>query len=80
MQINSIKNVGLSCKEFREKTLQVSLTDFCKIVSENIKNVSAFENGRANNIKYLFLYYGFDSRYSDDFISQVLERNKRGFC
>lgn len=48
--------IGSYCKDFREKTLNVSLTDFCTEMNENIKNVSAFENGRANNIKYLFLY------------------------
>ena len=48
--------IGFYCKDFREKTLHISLTDFCTEMNENIKNVSAFENGRANNIKYLFLY------------------------
>lgn len=48
--------IGGFCKEFREKVLCISLTDFCTVMNENIKNVSAFENGRANNIKYLFLY------------------------
>ena len=48
--------IGFYCKDFREKTLHVSLTNFCTEMNENIKNVSAFENGRANNIKYLFLY------------------------
>ena len=48
--------IGSYCKDFRKKTLHISLTDFCTEMNENIKNLSAFENGRANNIKYLFLY------------------------
>ena len=48
--------IGFYCKDFRRKILHVSLTDFCAEMNENIKNVSAFENGRAHNIKYLFLY------------------------
>lgn len=52
-----IDNVGKWCKVFRTMVLHVSLTDFCNQNNVNIKNVSAFENGRANNIKYVFLYY-----------------------
>ena len=52
----SKNKIGNFCKDFRKNVLHVSLTDFCNEMNENIKNVSAFENGRANNIKYLFLY------------------------
>jgi hypothetical protein len=57
MDKKDIAKIGKYCKDFRENTLKISLTNFCEINSEKIKNVSAFENGRANNIKYLFLYY-----------------------
>ena len=52
-----VKRVGLFCKQFREDHLNISLTEFCKITNQNIKNVNAFEYGRANNIKYLYYYY-----------------------
>lgn len=52
-----IKKVGAFCRDFRIKHLDMSLTEFCNITDLNIKNVSAFEHGRANNIKYLFKYY-----------------------
>ena len=52
-----IKKVGVFCKDFRIKHLDMSLTEFCNITGLNIKNVSAFEHGRANNIQYLFRYY-----------------------
>ena len=52
----SKNKIGNFCKDFRKNVFHVSLTVFCTEMNENIKNVSAFENGRANNIKYLFLY------------------------
>lgn len=52
-----VDNVGKWCKAFRTMVLKTSLTDFCAENGTNIKNVSAFENNRANNIKYVFLYY-----------------------
>lgn len=51
-----IKKVGEYCKEYRRDILGYSLTDFCKLTNSNIKNVSAFESGRANKIDYMFLY------------------------
>lgn len=57
MDKKDIAKICKYCKDFRENILKISLTNFCEINNENIKNVSAFENGRANNIKYLFLYY-----------------------
>ena len=52
-----IEKISLFCRNFRIKTLKIKLVDFCKITDSNIKNVSAFEHGRANNILYLTLYY-----------------------
>lgn len=52
-----IEKISLFCRNFRIKTLNIKLVDFCKITDSNIKNVSAFEHGRANNIFYLTLYY-----------------------
>lgn len=52
-----IKLIGEYCKEFRQEVLNMSLTEFAKLTGENLKNIHAFEKGRANNIKYLYLYY-----------------------
>lgn len=52
-----IKNVGNFCKDFRKNVLNKTLDEICKDTDIKIKTLSAFENGRANNIKYLFLYY-----------------------
>lgn len=49
--------IGKYCKQFREEKLLINLTDFSNLHNDNIKNVNAFEYGRANNIKYLYYYY-----------------------
>ena len=49
--------VGVYCKEFRIEHLKLNLTQFSDKTQLNIKNVNAFEYGRANNIKYLYYYY-----------------------
>lgn len=69
-----IEKIGLFCRDFRITKLQLKLVDFCELTDSNIKNVSAFENGRANNIMYLFLYYDVaNEQLKDEFIKGVFE-------
>ena len=49
------KKIGEICKNYRLNILQINLTDFAKLNDENLKNINAFEHGRANNIKYLYM-------------------------
>lgn len=51
-----IKKVGQVCKDYRIKVLDLSLTNFAKLNNENLQNIHAFEQGRANNIKYIYMY------------------------
>ena len=51
-----IKKVGQVCKDYRIDVLDLSLTNFAKLNEENLQNIHAFEQGRANNIKYLYMY------------------------
>ena len=51
-----IKKIGSICKEYRINILKLTLTDFAKLNNENLQNIHAFEQGRANNIKYLYMY------------------------
>jgi hypothetical protein len=51
-----IKEIGAICKYYRIKVLNLSLTEFAKRNNENLQNIHAFEKGRANNIKYLYMY------------------------
>ncbi len=53
----SMEKIGWYCREFRINTLNMSLTEFSKKNGLNLKNVHAFEYGRANNIRYLYAYY-----------------------
>ena len=48
--------IGEICKKYRLNVLQINLTEFAKLNEENLKNINAFEQGRANNIKYLYMY------------------------
>ena len=69
-----VKKIGLFCRDFRIKILQLKLVDFCKITDSNIKNVSAFEHGRANNISYLTLYYDVaNETQKEEFLKEVFE-------
>ena len=51
-----IKEIGKICKQFRIDDLDMTLTDFAKLNNENLQNIHAFEQGRANNIKYIYMY------------------------
>lgn len=50
------KKVGQICKDYRINVLKLSLTNFAKLNNENLQNIHAFEQGRANNIKYIYMY------------------------
>lgn len=52
----NIKKVGKVCKDFRINVLDLSLTKFAELNKENLQNIHAFEKGRANNIKYIYMY------------------------
>ena len=51
-----IKKVGQVCKDYRTDVLDLSLTNCAKLNEENLQNIHAFEQGRANNIKYIYMY------------------------
>lgn len=44
------------CKTFRKRTLNKTLRDIELEQGINIKTLSAFENGRSNNIEHLSIY------------------------
>lgn len=51
-----IKKIGQVCKDYRIDVLDLSLTNFANLNEENLQNIHAFEQGRANNIKYIYMY------------------------
>ena len=52
-----VLKVGEYCRDFRLNTLKLTLTEFSTLTKLNLKNVSAFEHGNANNIVYIYYYY-----------------------
>lgn len=44
------------CKNFRENILQMTLQDMSNQTGVNLKTISAFENGRSNNLNHIYLY------------------------
>ncbi len=72
----NIKEIGNYCREFRKQVLKMSAKDFADITDTNNKNLSSFENGRANNIRYLFLYYNLcdNDLIKELFIKELFKR------
>ena len=68
-----ILQLGRLCKKVRlEKG--IPLVTFAKMNGDNYKNIWAFENGKANNIKYLSYYYNLlDTKKTEEFIKQLFE-------
>ena len=72
-----IKEIGKFCGYFRKEVLELTLTEFSKITGENLKNIHAFEKGRANNIKYLYLYYDLaDAEQRKEFAMRLFRVSK----
>lgn len=44
------------CKQFRELNLSITLSEMQKQTGVKISTISAFENGRSNNLNHLYLY------------------------
>ena len=51
-----ILQLGSLCKQARLNK-NIPLVKFAQMNDENYKNIWAFENGKANNIKYISYYY-----------------------
>ena len=51
-----IERIGNFCRAFRKEVLHKTLKEIATENHVNSKSISAFENGRANNIKYLSIY------------------------
>ena len=69
-----VEAIGRFCEQFRKEVLNLSLTEFARLAGENLKNVHAFEKGRANNIKYLYLYHDLaDAEQKNEFAIRLFE-------
>lgn len=66
------KKLGSICRYYRKHIAQITLEEMGNQCRENYKSLSAFENGRANNIRYIFDYYLIlDSVHRRDFLSDI---------
>lgn len=54
--MNKNNRVGEFCKDLRTHTLKLTLKEFCDKTNYKISTLSAFENGRSSNMKFLFSY------------------------
>lgn len=54
---NSYKNISSFCKEFRTDVLKKSIAELSRHSGVKERTLWAFENGRANNINHLSVYY-----------------------
>ena len=66
-----IVKIGQICKQFRIDILDKTLTNFAKLNNEKLQNIHAFEHGRANNIKYLYMYINMSD---DKQVEQLLNK------
>jgi len=54
--MNKNNRVGEFCKDLRTHILKLTLKEFCDKTNYKISTLSAFENGRSSNMKFLFSY------------------------
>lgn len=54
--IYSINEVGNFCKFFRKNILNMTLKEFSEKTEIKVSTISAFENGRSNNLEHLNNY------------------------
>lgn len=73
--MKTVKQIGDFCKFYRKHILNLSAKELCKESSYNESNIYAFENGKANKVEYLQLYYNAckDDEAKTNFIKGVFE-------
>ena len=55
-QIKTFDTIPNFCKNFRENVLQIKLKDMEIKTGVKLSTISAFENGRSNNLNHIYLY------------------------
>ena len=54
---NSYKNISSFCKDFRIDVLKKTIADLSRASGVKERTLWAFENGKANNINHLSVYF-----------------------
>lgn len=52
-----VNTVNEFCKLFRINILKLTLQEVSEITGIKLSTLSSFENGRSNNLKFIFIYY-----------------------
>lgn len=69
------------CGTFRKRTLQKTLRDIELEQGVNIKTISAFENGRSNNIEHLTIYVkACDTQVQRIYFTESIQSILLGVC
>ena len=71
MKIN-VNNVNEFCKLFRKNILKLSLKEVSEKTGIKLSTLSSFENGRSNNLKYIFIYYNLGNEEQKEYFKDNL--------
>lgn len=71
MKIN-VDNVNEFCKLFRKNILKLSLKEVSEKTGIKLSTLSSFENGRSNNLNYLFVYYNLGNEEQKEYFKDNL--------
>lgn len=71
MKIN-VNNANEFCKLFRKNILKLSLKEVSEKTGIKLSTLSSFENGRSNNLKYIFIYYNLGNEEQKEYFKNNL--------
>ena len=69
IDVNSINEF---CKLFRKNILKLSLQEVSEITGIKLSTLSSFENGRSNNLKYIYIYYNLGNEEQREYFKNNL--------
>lgn len=71
MKIN-VSSVNEFCKLYRMNILKLSLQEVSEITGIKLSTLSSFENGRSNNLKYIYIYYNLGNEEQREYFKNNL--------
>lgn len=79
-KIKTLDSIPSFCKQFRENILQITLKEMEIKTGVKLSTISAFENGRSNNLNHLYLYVDscVNSDHDEIFLAGIRNLLKKG--
>lgn len=76
---NFVRKAQSFCKVLRSEICNVTLQEMSDLYNVNLKNLSAWENGRSNKAEYIFYYYDLCNNEIDKqtFLKVVFESDNK---